>query len=204
MNKNQQKITKEEADKLMAIPGNVIGAFILAKLEYTRQRWGEKIIKEIKKRLKELGYPVDIEEIKPMEKYPEALSVLITLLIKEVLSLTDEGIFEMGGAAIKLSPFIKILTKFFISIKKCFEQAPKYWGKYFDFGKIESVEFNEKEGYAILRVIDYKFHPIMCIFHKGYFTQVARIATGKKVIKIEETKCVYRGDPYHEYFVSWK
>jgi len=204
MNKNRQIITKEEADKLMAIPGNVKGAVILADLEYAHQRGGGKIIKEIKKRLKELGYPVDIEEIKPMEKYPEALSVLIILLIKEVLNLADEGIFEMGGASIKLSPFIKILTKYFVSPKKCFEQAPKYWEKYFDFGKIEPVEYNEKEGYTILRIIDYRFHPIICIFHKGYFTQVARIVTGKKVIKIEETKCVYRGDPYHEYFISWK
>jgi len=204
MNKNQQRIAKEEADKLMAIPGNVRGAVILADLEYARRKGGIEVIKKIKERLKELGYPVDVEEIKPMEKYPEALSVLIILLVKEVLNLTDEEIFEMGGAAIKLSPFIKILTKYFVSAKRIFEESPKYWEKYFDFGKMEPIEFNGKEGYTILRLIGYKFHPIICIFHKGYFTQVARIATGKKVIKIEETKCVYRGDPYHEYFVSWK
>lgn len=204
MNKNQQKITKEEADKLMAIPGNVKGAVILADLEYARRKGGIEAIKKIKERLKELVYPVDIEEIKPMEKYPEALSVLIILLVKEVLNLTDEEIFEMGGAAIKLSPFIKILTKYFVSPKKCFEQAPKYWEKYFDFGKIEPAEYNGKEGYTILRVIGYKFHPIICIYHMGYFTQVVKIATGKKIIESKEIKCIYRGDPYHEYFISWK
>jgi len=204
MNKNQQRITKEEADKLMAIPGNVRGAVILANLEYAFQRGGEKIVEEIKERLKELTYPFDIEEIKPMEKYPEALSVLIILLIKEIFNLTKEEIFEMGGASIKLSPFIKILTKYFVSIKKCFEQAPKYWEKYFDFGKIEPAEYNEKEGYAILRVIDYKFHPLICIYHRGYFAQIAKIATGKKMIKSREIKCIHRGDPYHEYSISWK
>lgn len=204
MNKNQQETTKEEIDKLMAIPGNVRGAVILANLEYALQKGGEKIIKKIKERLKKLGYSVDTEKIKPMEKYPEALSVLIILLVKEVLNLTDEEIFEMGGASIKLSPFIKILTKYFVSIKKFFEQAPKYWEKYFDFGKIEPVEYNEKKGYAILRVIDYKFHPLICIYHRGYFVQIAKIAIGKKIIKSKEIKCIHRGDPYHEYSLSWK
>lgn len=204
MNKNQQKITKEEVDKLMAIPGNVKGTVLFTSFEYARRKGGEEAVKKIEERLKELGYPIDIKKIKPMEGYPEAFSVLIILLVREVLNLDDEGIFEMGGAAIKLSPFVKILTKYFLSIKKCFEQASKYWEKYFDFGKMEPAEYNGKEGYAILRVIGYKFHPIICIYHRGYFAQVAKIATGKKTIKSKEIKCIYRGDPYHEYFISWK
>ena len=54
MNKNQQRIAKEEADKLMAIPGNVRGAVILADLEYARRKGGIEVIKKIKELKEEL------------------------------------------------------------------------------------------------------------------------------------------------------
>jgi predicted hydrocarbon binding protein len=204
MKENHQRVTKEEADKLMKIPGNVKGAVILADLEYIKRKGGEEAIEKIEKRLKELGYPFSLERIKPMNFYPEALSVLVILLAKEVLNLDKEGIFEMGKAAPKLSLFIKLLTRFFISIKRCLEEAPRYWQRHFDFGSLEAKEFNEKEQYAIIRIKGYKFHPLMCYYHKGYFLEIAQLALGKRLVKIEETKCVFKGDPYHEYRITWK
>lgn len=199
-----KKITKKEVDALIAIPGNVRGAIILADAKYIRLKGGEETIEEIERRLKELGHPFLLKDVKPMEYYPEALSVLIILLAREILNLTDNDIFEMGQSAPKLSLFTSILIKYFVSIKKVFEESPKYWRASFDFGRIEPVEINEDKKYAIVRVIGYKFHPIMCIYHKGYFLQVAQFALGNKSATIEETKCVFRGDPYHEYIIRWQ
>lgn len=200
----EDQLTKDETAALMAKPGNVRGLVFLANFEYIKQKGGEGAVKEVKKKLEELGHPLETENISPMEFYPEALSVLIILLAREALNLSENEIFEMGGAIIKLSPFTKILTRYFISIKKIFEEAPKYWRKFFDFGKLETVELNEKGRYATIRVFGYEFHPIMCIYHKGYFGQAVRLSFGKKTaIKIEEVKCAHRGDPYHEYRLSW-
>jgi len=204
MQENKYKVTKEEAQQLTKIPGNVKGAVILADLEYVRRKKGIAAQEAIQRRLQELGYNISLKNIKPMDWYPEALSVLIILLAKEVLGLDENGIFEMGKAAPKLSIFIKLLTRFFLSIRKCFEEAPKYWKRHFDFGELEAVEFNEKERYAIIRVKGYKFHPLMCHYHKGYFLEIAQLALGKKPAEIKETKCVFRGDPYHEYLITWK
>ncbi len=199
-----QKVTKEEAQRLLKIPGNVKGAVILANLEYLRRHKGVEGEELLKQRLKELGVDVLPDKIRPMDLYPEGYSVLIILLIKEILGLDEKGVFEMGKSAPKLSFFIKLLTKYFASLKRCFEEAPKYWDRHFDFGKLEPVELNEKEKYVIIRVKGYKFHPIMCHYHKGYFLQIAQLALGKRSAKIEETKCVFRGDPYHEYLIKWE
>jgi predicted hydrocarbon binding protein len=199
----EKQITKEEADRLMAIPGNVRGAIFLTNSEYIRKRGGEEGIKEIEERLKELDHPFLFKNIKQMEYYPEGISVLVILLAIELLNLDEEDVFEMGKAAAKLSVFMKILTKYFISIKKCFEESPRYWQKHFDFGRIEIVEFNEVKKYGIFRVRGYKFHPIMCTYHRGYFLQIAQLAVGRQTARIEETKCMFKGDPYHEYLIKW-
>lgn len=200
----EEKLSKKEAERLMKIPGNVKGAVILADIEYVRMQGGEAAVQKLKQRIKELGINVSLEEIKPTEMYPEPISVIVVLLAKEVLGLDKKGIFEMGKAAVKISFFIKLLTKYFISVKRCFEESPKYWKKHFDFGEIEPVDFNEFERYAIIRVKGYKFHPIMCWYHMGYFLQIAQMALGKKKVFIEETKCIFRGDPYHEYKITWE
>lgn len=202
--RNNFYVKKEEAQRLKKIPGNVKGAVILADLEFVKQKGGKEAIEKLQKRVQELGFEVNLEEIKPMEFYPEALSVLVILLAREILHLDKEGIFEMGKNAPKLSMFIKILTKFFFSLKKCFQEAPRYWERHFDFGELETVEFNEREKYAIVRVKGYRFHPIMCLYHKGYFSQIAQLALGQRPVEIKETKCVFWGDPYHEYVIKWK
>ncbi len=198
-----QKVEKETARNLMIIPGNVRGTVILADAEYIRQKLGNQGLKLTEKRLRELGCPFLFDEIKPMEYYPEAFSVLVILLARELLDLDDEGVFEMGKSGLKHSFFVRILTKYFLSAKRCFEESPTYWKKHFDFGTVETVKFDEQKRSAVFRVKGYKFHPIMCIYHEGYFQQIAQMAIGKKDVTIEETKCVFKGEPYHEYIIRW-
>ena len=200
----EDKLSQKEVKRLMKIPGNVKGSVILADINYIRIKGGEEAIEKLKKRMKEIGIEFELEKVKPMEMYPEAISVIIVLLAKEILGLDEEGVFEMGKAAVKLSFFIKILTRYFVSPKRCFEESPRYWAKHFDFGELEAVEFNEIEKYAVIRVKGYKFHPIMCQYHRGYFSEIARLALGNKEVSVEETKCMFRNDPYHEYVISWQ
>jgi hypothetical protein len=197
------QVTQEQAQKLKNIPGRVKGAVILADAEYVRLKGGESALKKIEQRLNKLGYQYSFQEIRPMDYYPEPLSVMVILLAKEVLELDDQGVFEMGKAVPKISFFLKILTKHFVSIRKCFEESPRYWKKHFDFGELEPVELNEAEKYGIIRVKGYKFHPIMCIYHKGYFSQIASLSLGKQV-SVEETQCSFKKGPYHEYVIRWE
>lgn len=204
INMTQEILTKDVVKQLLAIPGNVKGTIILTNIEYIKRKWGEEAVLKLKERIKELEIPLDFGKIKHAEMYPEAISVLVVLLIKEVLNLKEQDIFEMGQAAMKLSPIVKILTKFFLSIDVVLEKAPEYWRQYFDFGEFEVVEYDKEKKYAIVRLKGYKFHPLLCFYHMGYFYQVAKIASGAKRVTVEETKCVFRGDPFHEYYFTWE
>ncbi len=204
MSPEVEKITKKEADRLMAIPGKVRGSVILTSLEYAGRQKDKNIISQLERRLAELGHFFDLKSIKPMEKYPDALSVLIILLIKEILHLNEEDIFKMGQASLQLPYFVKLISKYFVSMETMLNQAGKHWEKYFDFGKVEVVQYDKQNNYVIIRVIGYNFHPLICFYHRGYFVQAARMSTGKQKVESREDKCVHREDPYHEYHVFWQ
>ena len=208
MDKNKQNIMSEdflktEADRLIKVEGNLRGDAFLVHASYIRSKKGEEGLKKVEDKLKELGYPLSFKDIKPMGWYPEALSVLVVIIARDIFKWGDKGVFEMGNTAPQYSFIVKILLRYFLSPKKSFEETPKYWREHYDFGELEAHEFNEKEKYFIVRVKGHKFDPVSCVYHRGYFLKVAQYMIKSEKITIEETKCVYRGDDFHEYVVRW-
>lgn len=199
-----KKVTQKIVDKLKKIPGNVRGAVILENVGFLKRKAGDDAVKELEKKFEDFGIISSFKRIKPMQFYPEYYSVLVILLTAEILDLDEEGIFKMGQESLQHSFFMKLFMNYFVSVEKTFKEAPKYWRKHFDFGELETVEFNGKKKYAIFRIKGYKFHPIMCIYHKGYFLKVAQIALGRKTANIEETRCMFKGDPFHEFKLTWQ
>lgn len=195
---------KKEADELMKIKGNSRGEILRTHAVYIKYRKGEEGIETIEEKMKEIGYPVRFREIKPMGWYPEALGVLIILVAKEIFNWSEPDIFDMGKSAPKCSFIIKLLLKHFISLEKAFREASKIWTKQFDFGEFEPYKIDEKEKYLIIRVKGHKFHSLVCTFWRGYILQLTQYVIQSKKITIEETKCIFRGGPYHEYVVSWE
>ncbi len=195
---------KKEADILMKIKGNVKGVVFQTHAAYIRQREGEKGLRMVEEKMKELGYPVKFDEIKTLKWYPETHTVLVILVARELFGWKDSDIFDMGNNAPKYSFIVRLLMKYFLSPKTTLEQSPKYWKKHYDFGELEVAQYNEKEKYMSVRVKGYKTHPVVCIFHKGYFLRLCQYVIKSKNITIEETKCAFRGDPYHEHVVRWK
>jgi cyclopropane fatty-acyl-phospholipid synthase-like methyltransferase len=195
---------KKEAERLMKIRGNIKGALLQTHAIFIRKKKGEEGIKKVEEKLRKLGYPLIFNKINPFDWYPEGLNVLILLIIKELFNFTDKEIFEMGNCAPKTSLVAKIFMKHFVSIEKVLKEAPHYWKRYFDFGELEIKEFNQEKKYIDCVVKDYKFHPIKCIFHAGYFLRVAQFVLESKEISIKEIKCYFKGDPYHEYVIKWK
>ncbi len=192
---------KKEAERLLKIEGNVRGEIFHTHAAYIRNREGENGVKKVEEKLNELGYPFKFKKFETMDWYPEGLSVLIILITKELFHWKGADVFEMGNSAPKYSFIVRILIKYFLSLRDSFERAPEYWEKHFDFGVLENVEFNEEKKYIVVRKKGYKFHPIMCVYHQGYFLRIVQSVLPKA--KIEETKCVYKGDLCDEYKMSW-
>jgi hypothetical protein len=202
------KSLKDEADVLMQIPGKARGEVILNRIDYIKNKEGEEAGKKVQDKLAELGHPLDFGSISSLGWYSEAESILIIIVAKDLFGWDDQVIYDMGNHSPKISFIVKLMMNF-VSLEYSFHAAPKSWRKHHTAGDLESTEYNEAGKTIYLRLHNFKFHPIYCIYLCGYFAEIARLAIykGRKgdasAIKVLETKCVFRGDEYDEYKVTW-
>ena len=194
---------EEEIEKTKKIKGKGIGAAIQTHFHYIREREGEEGVKRVQKRLEELGYYLNLKEIKATERVPLSLSYLVVLIAKELFSWQDDDIFEMGNDAPKYSFIIKMVMKYFLSAKKSFRESPKYWRKHYNVGELQTYEFDEEKKYMILR-LKHQCPPTICTFYRGYFLRIAQYTIKSEKITIKETKCENRGDSCHEFVIKWE
>lgn len=194
----------KEIERLMKNEGHVKGEIILTSLKYIKSRLGKEGLKKIEDRFKELGYSLYFQNIKPLHDYKEAYAVLIYLLSRDLFGWNDKDIWKMGESSAKMSFIAKVLLKYFISVNSLVEEMPNYWKKYHDFGEIKVIDFNEKNKYIIFQLRGYDFHPLGCTYHLGYFFTVARFSIKGENISLNETKCVHKGDDFHEYKITWE
>ncbi len=201
---SDQKSLKEEAVDLAKIKGNIRGSVFDTHAAYIRLKEGEAGLRKVEEKIKELGYDLNFEDISPMKMYPVWVGVSIILAAKEIFNWTDDDIIEMGQVEPKYSFILKLLARYFISPRQGYKATPKYWEKHYDFGELEAPEYNEKEKYCVIRIKKYKTHPVICLHTIGYFTTFAKLILHGKDVSVKEVKCIHRGDPYHEYVISWK
>ena len=190
--------------EIIQTEGNTRGAIFQSHADFIQDKKGEEGLRAVEEKMAELGYPVNFKKIKPGEWYPEALSVLIMLTVKDLFGWTDKDIFEMGSFAPRNTFVSRVLMRYFVSMKRFMLEVPKYWKKHLDIGELEVVEFDEEKKYIILREKGFKFHPILCIYHAGYYRGITKYMVKSQEISAEETRCVFRGDPFNEYLIKWK
>ena len=94
---SNQAPLKEISRQLKQKKGNVRGDIILGNFSYIRQEKGEIGLEKVKKKVKEFGYSVDINRIKPLEWYPESLSVMVFLLLKRFFNGKTKIFLKWGN-----------------------------------------------------------------------------------------------------------
>ncbi len=201
---DNQKSLKEAAVELAKIKGHVKGSVLDTHAAYVRLKEGVAGLSKVEEKMKELGYPINLNEISPMKMYPVYLGLLILLAAKEIFNWTDDDIVEMGRAEAKYSFFLKLMARYFISPRQSYKATPKYWKRNWDFGELEAPEYNEKEKYCVIRIKKYKTHPVACPHLTGYFITLAQMFLHGQNISVKEVKCIHRGDPYHEWIIRWE
>jgi len=202
-----REITKEEAEKIIKIEGEVKGEVFLTDTEYIKEKKGKESSKAIEEEMKRLGYPIDFKKIRGDDWYPIGLRILMLLVMKQVFNWGDEEIKDIAEAGPKTNFIIRLFMKYFVSRKKIFEESwMKLWPKFFSRGVPETVEYVEdgKGGYWVARIKDFPSHPIYCYYLSYYFIGIAKLIGGFKKITIQETKCPAKGDSYHEYTLKWE
>jgi len=196
-------LTKEKAKKLVKeINGEVRGVALKDDLDYILEIKGEQGLERVEQRMAKLGYALKRKDIKSTNFYPMGIGAILSLTIKEVFNFNEKDFEKMGFSEVKFSIFVKIFMKYFSSLKLVAEQVPNMWQRHYTVGELEMPEYSEKEKYIILRVKNFKIEPMYCNLSIGYFSKIAEML-GKGSVTCKETKCMFKGDPYHEFLLTW-
>ncbi len=198
----EQTISEEEFNNLMKIEGEVRGTAIKGEMDFILKEKGKEGLKKLADIITKLGYPLKYREIKPMGFYPLGLYGSMQLVIKRIFNFDNKKIQEMGAFESKISLIMRLFMKYFVSLERMVKEVPRIWRTYFSVGNLKVVEFNKKEKYIITRLENFRLHPIQCQVLLGYFPSVMQMIIGNEV-SCEETKCVFRGDDYHEFLMKW-
>ncbi len=197
-------LNKKDIEQILKIEGKTRGVVFQTDMEYVKQKKGQAGLDQLKKAAREMKCPLPYEEdIRATAWYPLSWRVLSLVLIKDVFDWGEKEIFEMGISAPKHSFVVKTLLRYFISIEKTFVESAKYWQEHYSIGNLSAPEIDSKNGRLVIRITDFKVHPALCAYFKGYFKTIARLVVRSENIKIEESKCAFRGDPFCEYIIEW-
>jgi len=195
-------LTKQEADRMMKIKGEVRGESLKADLDFVIEKKGKEGLKKIESKMEELGYPLKYKDLKPMGFYPIGLSGITLPIIKETFNFAGKDLEKWGRSVVKFSILMKIFMKYFTSLDLIAKQIPSIWQKHYTIGSLEMVNFSKKDRYVVLKLKDFKISPLHCNIYKGYFSKVTEMVV-KHLTICKETKCMFKGDPYHEFLLTW-
>ena len=198
----EQIISKEEFDELMKVKVEVKGNGPKNIANFILIKRGEEGLEKVTKTIRELGYPIDYKKMSGMNFYPIGLVAVSMLISQRLFGFNNEEFQQMGESDAKFSALTRNFLKYFVSLERAVKEAPKMWKIYNTGGDLRVVEYNKKKKYIILRLENFRLHPFHCQYLIGYFRSVVQMTTG--IIAVcEETKCVHRGDEYHEFLLKW-
>ncbi len=200
----EEIINKELAKKIIEeIKGETRGIAIKDDFDYVLKRKGKDGVKMLEQELEKLGYPIKYKEIEPMKFYPSGLEPVIMLACKKLFNYTKDDFKALGAFSAKIPSVIRIFIRYLGSLDLIVKSASKMWHKYYTSGELKVIELNKEKKYIIIRLENFALHPVYCIGLEGYFPAlVGMVIKGK--ITCQETKCIHRGDEYHEFIIKWE
>ena len=198
----EQIISKEEVDELMKLKGEVRGIAIKSYAEFVLKKEGKEGLKRLEETMARIGYPIKYRKVKLTSFYSLGLEAITLTAIKRLFNYDDKKFQEMGRFESRTPIVIRLFLKYFVSIEMATEEASKVWRKYFTVGNLRIVKLDREKRYMIARIENFHFIPILCENLKGYIASITEMIINEETT-CEETKCVHRGDEYHEFLVRW-
>jgi len=181
------------------------GDIFKATADYLEETGKKEVVFQIERKMADYGCPLKLGEVKTMDWYPITIEMAMFFALVEVLDWGEKEIKEFGKNFAKLSFIGRVMVRYFLVSKKTFAQTPKIWRKHMSSGELEVAEIDTEKNYVIFRLKYFDLHPLYCIFLSGIFEKMGTFfpkAEGKEIL-CEETKCSFRGGPYHEFFIHF-
>jgi len=157
-------MNRKDLERLKKLEGMARGVTLKTDATYVLKKIGEEGLIKLQQKTKEIGWEINYKEIKTMNWYPLGSRIISLLAAKESFNWGDEEIKNMGNCAPKYSFIASLMMKYFLSLKRVFEEVPKYWQNHYTIGELIPFKIDEKKKYIILQLKDFNPHPVMCLY----------------------------------------
>jgi len=200
----EEIISKEELEEFKKIKGEIRGMALKSALDFVLKREGRDGLRKVENVMIDLGYPVEHNKINIMNFYSLIVETILFAVIKELFNYNEKDFYEMGEFQFRMPITIRLYMKYLSSVNSVVKAASKMYRIYFTIGNLGISEYNEKEKYMIVKLEDFYFHAayLYCQIFRGFFPSVIQMVV-KTPVSCKETKCVDRGDEYHEFLLKW-
>lgn len=196
-------ISAEEKRAFTEMIGEVKGIFLITKADFVRKNEGEEGVKKLEQAMADFGHPLKYKEIKPTTSYPLGLFMFHFTALNRLFGYDEKRFVEMGKAEARNSSLlIRVFLSHFVSLDRLAQAVSKIWGDHFSVGSLKTVKVNKEAKQFTVRLNDFIGDRYMCSSLVGYFSSILGMVVGENV-SCEETKCVRRGDSYHEFLLKW-
>lgn len=184
-------------------PGKERGEDIKYLVSYVKKEKGNDGYNKVIAELKKTGYTMpDISDVDNMDWIATSLVSIFFLTSVKLFNWQEEDIIKMGEGAVSFKSVLKFYVKYFSSVEKTMVMSSKQWRKHYTFGEAEIIK-STKDREIIFRLKNFKTHPFTCIYLMGVVLKVVKMASGKDSVTAREAKCMFDGDPYHEFVFKW-
>lgn len=203
---NKVILNKKIADELMGLEGQCRGTSLKNDGEYVLLKEGAKGLKRLEGELERWGYPVNYQKVKSTEFYPLGLRAISLLAIKKVFGWGEEEIKDLCSFSVRTSLITRLYMRFFYSVPKMVKVAPRLWREFFSVGSLRVIEYDLEKKRAIVRIEDFKLHPLYCPCAGSLLAHVIKMLVGARRARFKEQKCAFKdeGEKGHEYRVEWQ
>lgn len=201
----EEMLINETVENISQIKGAVKAVTLQTDKIYIEIQDSINGISLVEKEMEKMGFPFRYNSlIAPTDLIPLSIRIASLLAIKKVFHLEDYQIKEIGRLATRSSFFTKLTLRYLVSLKKMAREIPRHWQRHYTVGSIDPGELHEDEHFFIVRLRDFMTHPIFCTYLSGYIIGVVELIGNFPNLTIQETKCRFRGDEYHEFRVTWE
>lgn len=198
----EEIISKEELKQLKKIEGETRQMSFKTTAQFVLKEKGDEGLRRLEDTMASAGYPIKYKSIRSMDFYPLWVDAVKLLALERLFNWDDKKFEEMGKFEARNSLIVRVFLQYIISIEKAVKEGPKLWGKYFTKGHLKVLKLDKKNKSAVFRLENFYHHSLSCKTHKGYFPSLFQLIV-KSEVTFEETKCIHRGDDYHEFIVKW-
>lgn len=198
-------LTKEEAQRILKVKGDLKGATIKGVNSYIFLKEGKEKLEDLEKRLLELRITQNMRNISSFKWYPISVVTIVTLLAMEIFGWDESVIFDIGYKAMSFSRLARVLMRYLADRNLYSGGGQKFFRQQVNIGEIDTIEYDKEKKILITRLKNFnKFHPIIYEYMKGFMLRVTETSLQLKGAKIEQIKSIFRGDPWDEFKITWE